>query len=204
MSVATLTFGLYISPQLLPKMQPNLYQYITISRSKEYILKVSEYGKKIHATVKLPPLRVIRAQLDVDGNGFGHHTVTLERPPWVKEFCDKAMRLAFKDTRLWPELDRIDEESFVQGAAHSLLRNGLFLKKRMWEKTGGKMTQPKFRNPSGERIESEIHPGAVLEVSFQFFGYCIDGKYGLGGNIQDCIIVHEAGNGGPDVPYIEF
>jgi hypothetical protein len=66
-------------PSTLTKMQPNLYQYITISRSKnkEYILKVSEYGKKIHATVKLPPLRVIRAQLDVDGNGFGHHTVTL-------------------------------------------------------------------------------------------------------------------------------
>ena len=136
-------------PSTLTKMQPNLYQYITISRSKnkEYILKVSEYGKRIHATVKLPPLRVIRAQLDVDGNGFGHHTVTLERPPWVKEFCDKAMRLAFKDTRLWPELDRIDEESFVQGAAHSLLRNGLFLKKRMWGKKDGKMTQPKFRNP---------------------------------------------------------
>ncbi len=184
-------------------MQPNLYPYITISRSKKYILKVSETGKRVHATIKLPPLRVTSAQLDVGGNGFMHHTVTLGRPPWVKDFCDKAMRIAFKDKRLWQGEDRIDEESFVQGAAHSILKNGLFLKKKMWRKKDG-MTQPKYRNPAGEKIKPQIYPGAVLEVSFQFYGYYVDGIYGLGGSIVDCIIVHDAGNGGLDVPYIEF
>ena len=106
-----------------------------------------------------------------DGNVF---TVTLSSDEDIEKLCDDAMRHAYKDRRIFQEIKRTSEHEFIKNAYHSVLHNGIYLKRKLRE-FNGKTNRPSFYQ-AGEKVpEIRITKGSVINVHVQFKTYCFKG-----------------------------
>ena len=126
------------------------------------------------------------------GGRFGFYDVTLDVDQTLyKKLCDEAVHVAYSNTHVFPTIKRTNEEDFVTGATHSLLKNGLFLKRKYYS-FNGKDSEPSFYDISGTRIHPDrIAEGSVIECSFQVKSYFVESAYGLRGELEKKVVVHK-------------
>ena len=147
---------------------------------------------------------VSKAHLTQDGI-YGYYTVTLNTGTnKIERACDSAMHLGFEDNRVFKKIPRTTKEKFVAGATHSVLKGGIFLKRKLYSKHG-KNSEPSFFDSQGKRIyPKSIGVGSIVQVECKLESYCVQGGYGLRGVFEKNIVVHElVSNPLDDVPYIE-
>ena len=124
--------------------------------------------------------------------------------------CNDAMRHAFKDHKIFQEIERTSEDEFVKNAYHSVLHDGIYLKRKLRE-FNGKNTRPHFYQ-KGKRISPKcITGGSIIQVVVQFKTYCFKGEngyiYGVRGELQkeiEIISLNDHISNKPPLPYIPF
>jgi hypothetical protein len=182
------------------KITPEVY--FKNGKFKRHEIRVIYNGERKAAKVKIKG-EVVSACL-TKGGEFRSYTVTVKTDALrIKNVCDSAMRLAFRDSKVFKPIKRTTEEEFVKGASHSVLKGGIFLKRKYYSHNG-KNSEPSFYKPNNERIyPKSIGPKSVIELEFKFESYCVEGNYGLRGVLEKNIIVHKLfQNALDEIPYI--
>ena len=164
--------------------------YFKKGKAQRHEIRVKYNNDKTAAKVKVTG-EVIKASL-IKGGEFGFYTVTLKTNlSEIKDVCVSAMQEAFHDPKVFKLIPRTSEEEFVQKATHSILKGGLFLKRKYYC-MNGKNSEPSFYCLNMRRIHPKsIGPKSVVELSFKFESYCVDGLYGLRGVLEKDIVVHK-------------
>jgi hypothetical protein len=172
------------------KLQPYVH-FLKRGKPQRHELRVTNNTTATSAVLTVKAT-VTEANL-TRGGRFGFYDVTLDVDQRAyKHLCDEAMRIAYKDKRVFPTIERINEAKFINGARHSLLKNGLFLKRKFYT-FNGKDSEPKFYDDSsGNRIHpARIGEGSVIECSFQIKSYCVNNAYGLRGELEKKVTVYK-------------
>ena len=171
------------------KLQPYVH-FLKRGKPQRYELRVTD-NTAATSTVLTIKGTVSEACL-TQGGRFGFYDVTLDVDQTeYKDLCDEAIRIAYKDSRVFPSIERTNETKFINGARHSLLKNGLFLKRKFYT-FNGKDSEPKFYDTSGNRIHPvRIGEGSVIECSFQIKSYCVNNAYGLRGELEKKVTVYK-------------
>jgi len=171
-----------------PQLRPYVY-FLKRGKPQRYELRVTNNTTATSAVLKAKAT-VTEANL-TQGGRFGFYDVTLDVDQTAyKDLCDEAMRTAYSNSHVFPTVERTSEAEFVTGATHSLLKNGLYLKRKFYT-FNGKDSEPSLYDSSGNRIHPvvRIGEGSVIECSFQVKSYCMDNAYGLRGELEKKIVV---------------
>lgn len=187
------------------------YQFQTYKHkgNKTWQIKIQKPCEKRIGTFALKSKQVIDCNLGPKGDG-NVFTVTLSSDEDIEKLCDDAMRHAYKDRRIFQEIKRTSEHEFIKNAYHSVLHNGIYLKRKLRE-FNGKTNRPSFYQ-AGEKVpEIRITKGSVINVHVQFKTYCFKGDdgyiYGIRGELQkeiEVITLKEQISNKPPLPYIPF
>jgi hypothetical protein len=187
------------------------YQFQTYKHkgNKTWQIKVQKPCERRIGTFKLPPKKVVDCKLGPKGDGYAY-TVTFNSDEKIERLCNDAMRHAFKDHKIFQEIERTSEDEFVKNAYHSVLHDGIYLKRKLRE-FNGKTTRPHFYQ-KGKRISPKcITGGSIIQVVVQFKTYCFKGEngyiYGVRGELQkeiEIISLNDHISNKPPLPYIPF
>ena len=170
------------------KLQPYVH-FLKRGKPQRHELRVTNNTTATSAVLTVKAT-VTEANL-TQGGRFGFYDVTLDVDQTAyKDLCDEAMRVAYGNSHVFSTIERTSEAEFVTGATHSLLKNGLHLKRKFYT-FNGKDSEPSFYDSSGNRIHPVVRIGerSVIECSFQVKSYCMDNAYGLRGELEKKIVV---------------
>ena len=175
------TISKFTIPTNLGEIQPCTYW--KKGKNPGFQLKFSEPGSTYHAKLVLPPLQVTRAFLGEEGDGCGQFSVWLKPCDGLAELCNRAMKGAYADPRVFSDVPRDGLEKFLENANYSVLKCGVYATSKLY-RGSGRTSQPHFFNTEGEEINpASIPPGSVIQVILTLSSFNGTYSYGVGGNL---------------------
>lgn len=185
------TMPKFTIPTNLGEIQARTYR--KGGKNPGFQLKFSEPGSTYHAKLVLPPLQVTRAFLGEEGDGCGQFSAWLEPCDGLAELCDRAMKAAYADPRVFSDVPRDGLETFLENANHSVLKCGVHASSKLYRGGSGRTSRPHFFTEGEEINPATVPPGSVIQVMLTLSSFNGPYSYGIGGNLEREIIVHSLG-----------